>query len=163
MTRNDTMLESEMKFRYFITGLAFSILGLAVETAGTPVTTFGSVIEMLSWLLLFGAALAGLPSIAMSPLRDSMIDVQKSLEAVQKRVDDLKREHWQAMPEKMKVEMSVNIGKLATSKEKCESLQTRLAFLPDLEGYQLNFLISGLALLALAKFVDRVYLLCCGT
>ena len=51
--------QSQLTFETYITGLAFTVLGFAVQTAKFS-CPLPDALELLSWLFLFGAGLAGL-------------------------------------------------------------------------------------------------------
>ena len=52
--------EAFSKFNFYFTGLAFTLLGLSVQTAAFGTNVYGNLAELVGWLLLLISGLAGL-------------------------------------------------------------------------------------------------------
>jgi erythromycin esterase-like protein len=55
------------KFDFYVVGLAFTVLGLAIQTAKFGVWKWADVMELVGWLSLFISGVAGLRRLALIP------------------------------------------------------------------------------------------------
>ena len=60
-------LRRQEKFETYLVGLVFTLLALSVQTASFGVSLAADVLELLSWVLLFVAGLAGLSRMEWIP------------------------------------------------------------------------------------------------
>jgi len=61
--------ELEAKFHFYLTALAFTILGLAIQTAPESAPAIARVFELLAWALLLAAGLLCLSFLEWLPVR----------------------------------------------------------------------------------------------
>ena len=76
------------KFQFYILGLAFTLLGLAVQTASFGVSPVADVMELLGWALLLTSALTLASRLEWTPQIYHLFDVQQDIEQDQSDLHD---------------------------------------------------------------------------
>jgi hypothetical protein len=61
-------IEAQGKFEFYFVALVFTVLGLAIQTTPDSGPVVARVSELLGWLCLFGAGLAGLSRLEWTPV-----------------------------------------------------------------------------------------------
>lgn len=103
--------ELEAKFQFYFTALAFTILGLTIQTAPESGPLFARIFELLAWLLLLLAGLLGLWFLEWLPVR-------RLTKAERDEVDDEIRARGgldSYMPESPLLQHSRRLGKVQSS------------------------------------------------
>lgn len=81
--------ESFSKFIFYFTGLAFTLLGLSVQTAAFGTNVYGNVAELVGWLLLLISGLAGLGRLRRLPVVHHTTAQKEQIRATLDRLQDI--------------------------------------------------------------------------
>ncbi|MFQ3789307.1 hypothetical protein [Halomonas sp. A29] len=76
------------KFQFYILGLTFTLLGLAIQTATFGVSAVSDSLELLGWALLFISALTLASRLEWTPQIYHLFDVQQEIEQQQRQLHD---------------------------------------------------------------------------
>tara|TARA_R110001599_G_scaffold352101_1_gene585953 strand:+ start:1757 stop:2263 length:507 start_codon:yes stop_codon:yes gene_type:complete len=76
------------KFQFYILGLAFTLLGLAIQTASFGISPVADVMELSGWILLFISALTLASRLEWTPQIYHLFDVQQDIEQDQRDLHD---------------------------------------------------------------------------
>lgn len=81
--------ESFSKFTFYFTGLAFTLLGLSVQTAALGTNVYGNLAELVGWLLLLISGLAGLGQLRRLPAVHYMAAEKEQIRATLERLQEI--------------------------------------------------------------------------
>ena len=76
------------KFQFYILGLTFTLLGLAIQTASFGASPAADVMELLGWALLLTSALTLASRLEWTPQIYHLFDVQQDIEQDLRDVHD---------------------------------------------------------------------------
>jgi len=74
------------KFQFYIVGLIFTLLGLAVQTASFGTSLAADLFELGAWICLLLSALLAMSRLEWAPQIYRLFDVQQDLKGEQKRL-----------------------------------------------------------------------------
>ncbi|PTB99538.1 hypothetical protein [Marinobacter flavimaris] len=76
------------KFQFYILGLTFTLLGLAIQTASFGTSPAADIMELLGWALLLTSALTLASRLEWTPQIYHLFDVQQDIEQDQRDLHD---------------------------------------------------------------------------
>jgi len=79
--------EAFAKFNFYFTGLAFTLLGLAVQTAAFGANIYSNTAELAGWLLLLVSGLTGLGRLRRLP---ALHHTAATREQIRTMIDELR-------------------------------------------------------------------------
>ena len=162
MSDNERVIahQSQEKFQFYAVALVFTILGLSIQTANFDGYIAARICELLSWLMLLIAGLAGLSHLEWNPVIHIQMVQKDELEA---KADQLvvQRDHGLQQVNVLQNKTVVAIGERISELESyVEKLENQITSLDKKSEFKYNIFKwsfgIGIVLLAASRSITPI-------